>query len=467
MRGLKSTIALIVVLAGLGGYIYFVTWKQPEGGADTGKKQEKVFAGLDSSKIEEVKVTSAAGDATTVKKDAGGWQVVQPLTTKADEGEVGSLTSALASAEIVRVIDENPANLTEYGLGNPRIEVDFKAAGDKDYRKLLVGEKTATGSDLYAKRNDDKKVFLIQAMQETSLNRTTFDLRDKGLLKFDREKVDGIDVNAGGKSIAMAKEGSDWKLTRPVQTKADFGSVEGLVGRLQSAQMKSIVADDVPPADLKKYGLDKPEATVNLAIGSSRATLLIGGKGDKDNTVYARDASKPAVVTVEQSLLDDLKKDADTYRRKDLFEFRPFNATHIELTRSGQTIVLDRVKGQNDKPDTWKRVSPNPGDVDKDKMDGLLSKLSNMRASSFVESTAKTGVDKPALVATVKFDEGKKEEKVSFGQEGSDVFAARPGEPGAAKADKADFDEVAKSFDEIVKPAAPAAPAAAPTPEKK
>ena len=31
MRGLRSTIALIVVLAGLGAYIYFVTWKAPEG----------------------------------------------------------------------------------------------------------------------------------------------------------------------------------------------------------------------------------------------------------------------------------------------------------------------------------------------------------------------------------------------------------------------------------------------------
>ena len=213
--------------------------------------------------------------------------------------------------------------------------------------------------------------------------------------------------------------------------------------------MKSIAADQASPADLKKYGLDKPEATVNLNIGSSRATLLLGGKAS-DNTVYARDASKPAVVTVESSLVDDLKKDADSYRRKDLFEFRPFNATHIEMSRNGQTIVLDRVKGQNDKPDTWKRVSPAAADVDKEKMDGLLSKLSNMRASSFVDSTAKTGLDKPALTITVKFDDGK-EEKVAFGQSGSDVFAARPGEPGAAKADTADFNEAVKSFDEIAK----------------
>jgi hypothetical protein len=451
MRGVRSTIALIVVLAGLGAYMYFVTSKLPEGGGDAAKKTEKVFAGLDATKIEEIKLTSAAGDATTLKKDANGWQLVQPIAAKADNSETTSITSALATAEITRVIDENPSNLNEYGLSNPRIEVDFKAAGDKDYRKLLIGEKTPTGAGLYAKRNDEKKVFSIPAFQETSLNRTTFDLRDKVVLAVDREKVDGLDVTAGGKTLSIAKASGGWKITKPVQTTADFGSVEGLVGRLQSAQMKSWVADDASPADLKKYGLDRPEATVNLGLGSARATLLLGGKA-ADNTVYARDSSKPAVFTVESTLLDDLKKGADDYRRKDLFEFRPFNATHIELSRNGQTVVLDRVKGQGDNaPDKWHRASPSPGDVDKDKMDSLLSKLSNMRAASFVESTAKTGLDKPALTITVKFDEGKKEEKVTFGQSGSDVFASRPGEPGAAKADTTDFTEAMKSLDEISK----------------
>jgi len=449
MRGLRSTIALIVVLAGLGAYIYFVSWKTPQG--DTGKKQERVFAGLESDKIEEIKVASAAGDATTLKKQGGGWQVVQPIAAKADDSEVSGITSALSSVEMVRVIDENPTSLNDYGLSNPRIEVDFKATGDKDYRRLLVGEKSPTGADLFAKRNDEKKVFLIPAMQETTFNRTTFDLREKVLLKFDREKVDALDVTAGGKTLAIAKDGGDWKITKPVATRADFGAVEGLVGRLQTAQMKSIVANEAAPVDLKKYGLDKPEATVNLNAGSARATLLIGGKA-ADNTVYARDASKPAVVTVESALIDDLKKGADDYRRKDLFEFRPFNATHIEIARNGQTVVLDRAKGQGDNaPDKWRRVSPTAGDVDKDKMDSLLSKLSNMRASSFVEATAKTGLDKPALTVTVKFDEGKKEEKVTFGQSGSDVFAARPGEPGAAKTDSTDFNEAIKSVDEVSK----------------
>jgi hypothetical protein len=450
MRGLWSTLALTLVLAGLGGYIYFVTWKTPEGNT-TGKKQEKVFASLQADKIEELTITSAAGDATTLKKEGGSWQITQPVTAKADESEVSGITSALTSIEVVRVIDENPASLNDYGLSNPRIEIDFKASGDKEPRKLLIGEKSPTGGDLFAKRNDEKKVFLIPAFQETTFNRKTFDLREKVLLKFDREKVDSLDVTAGGKTLAVAKDGGEWKITKPLATRADFGSVESLVGRLQTVQMKSIVTNEATPAELKKYGLDKPEATINLNAGSARATLIVGGKAE-DNTLYARDASKPAVMTVESALLDDLKKGADDYRRKDLFEFRPFNVNHIEITRNGQTVVLDRVKGQGDNaPDKWRRVSPNPGDADKDKMDGLLSKLSNMRATSFVDSTAKTGLDKPAMTVSVKFDDGKKEEKVTFGQAGSDVFALRPGEPGAAKADAADFNDAIKSLDELSK----------------
>ena len=448
MKGLRSTIALIVVLAGLGAYIYFVTWKTPEGGGDTGKKTDKVFAGVQADKIEEIRISTSGGDATTVKKDNATWQVVQPVAAKADETEVSGITSALATTDIVRVIDENPSSLTDYGLSNPRIEVDFKVAGDKDYRKLLIGEKSPTGSDLFAKRNDEKRVFLIPAFQETTFNKDTFALRDKVVLKFERDKVDGVEVDAAGKTLVMAKDGADWKIRKPLETRADYGSVEGLIGRVQTVQMKSIAADQATPADLKKFGLEKPEATVNINAGSARATLLIGGKAT-DTTVYARDASKPAVVTVESALMDDLKKGADDYRRKDLFEFRAYNANRVELIRGKDVVVFERVKGQGENAqDKWRRVSPNAADADRDKVDAMLAKLANMRATSFVDGKAALS---PALEIHVKFDDGKKEERVTFVKDGADVLALRPGEPGAAKTDAADLTETLKSLDELSK----------------
>jgi hypothetical protein len=450
MRGLKSTIALIVVLVGLGAYIYFVTWKQPDS-TEASSKQEKVFASLETDKIEEVKVKSEKGETTTVKKENGAWQMTAPVATKADESEVSGITNSLGQIAVTRVVDENPSDLKEYGLATPRIEINFKAGGDKDYRKLYIGDKSPTGGDLFAKRNDEKKVFLIPAFQESSFNKDTFQLRDKSLWKFERDKVDSVDLTAGGKTLALARTSGEWKITRPLEARADFGTVEGLIGRLQSAQMKAFIADQPTPADLKKYGLEKPDVTVNINAGSAKATLLVGGKAE-DNTVYVRDASRPAVMTVESSLVDELKKGSDEYRKKDIFEFRSFNANRVEFTRNGETIAFEKTKGTGDKdPDKWKRVSPTPGDVDKDKIEGMLSRLSNMRAASFAASDAKTGLDKPALSVVAKFDDGKKEDRVTFGKNGGDVYASRPGEPGAAKVDTSDFTEVNKTLDEISK----------------
>jgi hypothetical protein len=446
MRGVRSTIALAVVLAGLGAYIYFVTWKKVDKDADA---KEKVFASLQKDKIDEIRVRSAAGDATTLKKENGGWQIVAPIAAKADEAEVSRITSNLGLADVTRVIDEKPADLKEYGLATPRIAVEFKTPSDKDFQKLLIGDKSPTGSDVFALRNDDKRVFLVPAYEETALNRSTFDFRDKALLKFERDKVDVIEVTGGGNTLQLAKEGPDWSMTRPIAAKADAGAVDGLIGRLQAAQMKTIVASDASAPELKKYGLDKPALSVTLNAGSSRATLLIGGKS-ADNTFYARDASKPLVATVDSALVDDLKRGADQYRRKDLFAFRSYTANRLEIIRDGQTFVFEMTKAQGDVVGKWRRVSPTAGDVDKDKFDTLLSRLSNMRAIAFPDPKAPTGLEKPVMTVNVKFEETK-QEQVMFGKVGEDVYAARSGEKGAAQASMADFNEVTKALDEVAK----------------
>jgi hypothetical protein len=446
MRGLPSTVALLVILLGLGGYIYYVG-NEPATDADA---KEKMFAGLESDKIEELKLKSESGDVTSLKKEAGSWRMTAPVETAAAETESTGIANVLSQMQIIRVIDENATDLKDYGLDAPRIEVEFKGDGGKASGKLAIGGKTATGGDLYVRKNDEKRVLLVAQYDEAALNKSTFDLRDKSIVKFDRTKVDGVDVVADGRTLEFAKAGSDWKMTKPIAARADSSAVEGLIGQLETAQMKSIAGTAPSPADLKKYGLDKPAATVNVHLGSARATLQIGSKAE-ETTVYARDASKADIVTVDTTVANDLKKTVDDYRRKDMFEFRAFNATNVELTRNGQSVVFERVKGEGDAPAKWRRVSPNPGDPDTSKVDSLLAGLADIRAISFVPTTAKTGLDAPAMTVVAKFDDGKKEEKVTFGRVGADVFASRPDDPGAAKVDASKFDEAIKALDELAK----------------
>ncbi len=452
MRGARSTLILLVVLVALVAYIYFVESKKPAGGAEPPK--EKAFATASADKINELSIKPASGDRTVLKKSDGTWKMVEPIQAGADETEASSLASSLASLEVQRVVDENPRDLKQYGLANPpRVDVAFAGGDDKAQKHLYLGDKTATGGDMYAMVPGQKKVFLVSAYLDSTFNKTPFDLRDKTILKFDRNKADSVQIVTADRTLDMTKSGEDWKMTKPVEARADYGSVEGLIGRLQTAQMKALVAQDA--TDLKQYGLDKPEISATVGAGSSRATLVLGKKSP-EGTVYAKDAARPMVFTVETALADELKKPPDDYRRKDLFEFRAFNATKVDITRGSETVSFEKVKtqskdkdGKETSTDKWREAKPSAKDVDVTAFEGFLSKLSNLRAQSFDATTAKTGLDKPAAVVTVQFDDGKKQERVTFGKQDADVFASRPGEPGAAKLDANEFNEAMKAVDAI------------------
>ena len=456
MGRLTSTIVLAVALAGLGGYIYFVDSKRPAPGTEA---RDKVFT-VEAEAIEEITVKSG-GESTTLKKVDGKWTMTTPLQVEADQTEATSLTTNIASLEVNRVIDENASNLKEFGLEPAVIEVAFKAAGGAS-GQVYLGEKTATQSDLYAVKPGEKKVFVVSSFQESTFAKKPFDLRDKRILTFERDKVDSLEVALDGKTaVQLARNGSDWTVRQPAPARADYSAVEGLLTRVASGNMTKLVEPNAAdPAVLAKYGLDKPAATITLGAGSSRATLAIGK--EESGVVYARDQSRPMVFAVEPALATDLKKPGEDYRDKDLFEFRNFNADRIRITRGGDVYEFQKSAGGANATDKWQRVGAGtPADVDATKVDDLLSKLTAIRAQSFNPSLDKTGLDKPALTVSVSYDQGKFE-RVRFGKVNADSFAARDGEGGAATLEGRAYDDMVSALDTLLAPPAPAASNASP-----
>ena len=191
--------------------------------------------------------------------------------------------------------------------------------------------------------------------------------------------------------LLVEQHKADWD-DRGVKTKAH------LIAMLY-AQFGGIRSLREIETTLKSHAARQPGAGRTQHRGSARAPTLVGGKA-ADNTGYARDTSKPSVVTVESALLDDMKKGADDYRRKDVFEFRPFNATHLEITRNGQTLSLERIQGRGEAaPDKWKRVSPTAAELTKEPRDGLLRTPANTPGPSFVAPTHQTRPDQPRTPA--------------------------------------------------------------------
>jgi hypothetical protein len=191
-----------------------------------------------------------------VRRDGDGWRMTAPVEARADEAEVSGITSNLETLEIQAVVDEEPGDLQPFGLHEPRVQIAFKVDGDDAERRLLLGIRTPTGGDLYARRDDEPRVFLVPAYLENSFDKKPFDLRDKTVVRFERDKVDRVEVVHGKERVEIAKADNDWRVVAPVKARADFSAVEGLITRLQSAQMQSVAAED--DANLKAYGLVRP-----------------------------------------------------------------------------------------------------------------------------------------------------------------------------------------------------------------
>jgi uncharacterized protein DUF4340 len=442
----RNTAILAVLAAALGAYLFFVERHREAPAADTpDSARGKVFDKLDAAKIEEIQIAAASGEATTLRKVDNAWRLTAPIAVPADQTEASGAASNLATADVQSVVDEQPKDLAAFGLAKPRVTVTFRVAGDKTPRTLLLGDKNPTGSDLYAKVPGAPRVFLVSAYLEGTFDKGSFGFRDKRILTFDREKIDRLDVAAGTAKTTVARQSDTWSVVAPANARADFGVIEAVLSRLANGQMKSIAWDPDAPASapagsptaaasrghtLKEYGLDPAEHRLTLGAGSTVAEILLG-KATPEGDVYAKDASRSIVFTIEKPLADDLTRNPGDFRSKDVFAFRAFTGTRLEITRAGKTVAFERKKGpEKDAVVKWMAVAPAPA-ADEAKIEDLVNKVATLRAESFVDALPAAAAEF-ARIETA-FDEGKKHDSVVIHQAGPDYYAVRQGDAGAGK----------------------------------
>jgi len=455
----RNTAILAVLAAALGAYLFFVERHRDAPAADApDSARGKVFDKLDAAKIEEIQIAASSGETTTLRKVDNAWRLTAPITVPADQTEAAGAASNLATADVQSVVDEQPKDLAAFGLAKPRVTITFRAAGDKTPRTLLLGDKNPTGSDLYAKVPDAPRVFLVSAYLEGTFDKGSFGFRDKRILTFDREKIDRLEVAAGTAKTTVARQSDTWSVVAPANARADFGVIEAVLSRLANGQMKGIAWDPDAPArpaaaspgtrTLKEFGLDPAEHRVTLGAGSTVAEILLG-KATPEGDVYAKDASRSIVFTIEKALADDVARNPADFRSKDVFAFRAFTGTRLEVTRGGKAVAFERKKGpEKDAVVKWMAVAPAPA-ADEAKIEDLVNKVATLRAESFADALP-AGAAEFARIETA-FDEGKKHDSVVIHQAGPDYYAVRQGDAGVARLLAPAVTDVVTALDAIQK----------------
>lgn len=417
--------------------------------SDHRKPAEDVKASTDASpailKVNEAAITQLEikrKDAELLlltKNNSGLWQITQPKPLNADQSSVSGVLSTLSNLDSDRLVESKTSDLQQYGLAQPAVEVDLTGKDNKT-QKLLIGDATPAGSDVYAMLAGDPRVFTMAKYHETSIDKNENDLRDKRLITVSADKVSRVDLIRKNQDIEFGRNKDEWQILKPKPLRANSVQVGELVSTLADARMDLNGADSSSKAATEGFTHATPVATVKVTDPSGVQEIEI--RKNKD-TYYAKSSVVEGDYKVDSALGQAVDKGLDDFRNKSVFDFGYNEPDKIEIHNGAKAYFL--TKGGND---WW---GPAGKKMEAGSVEDLIAKLRDLSASKFVES----GFSNPALDITVTSNDGKRVEKVAIAKSGGGYIARRENDPTLYQFDSNSVDGLEKAADEVKPVAGP------------
>jgi Domain of unknown function (DUF4340) len=397
-RGLLIAVA---VLLALGGVLYWSNHHKPaETTTASSPTPSPTLLKFDSASATQVSL-AGKGSAPIIlaKGNEDQWEIAAPQPYPADQDAVASLLGSLSKLDADRVVEDKASDLKPYGLDNPSLTLDITLANHADH-KLLLGDDTPAGSDVYAMLAGDPRVFTVASYTKTSVDKGLSDLRDKRLITLQPDKVSRVVFDKKGQAIEFARAKVGWQILKPNPMRADAFVVDEFVRSVTSARMDLNANENDHAAS--DFAQAAPLATVTLTGDQGTQTLNV--RKNKDND-FAKSSAVEGAYKVDASVGTSLDKNLDDFLNKKLFDFGFEPPSKLAL-HSGAKSWFFTHSGN----DWWS----NGKKMDNAAVESLVEKLRDLSATSFPTS----GFSTPDFEVTVTSSDGKKSEKVLIAKSG-------------------------------------------------
>jgi hypothetical protein len=340
---------MVLVLAGLGLYLYIVEFpeKESQERQDTADKKVLLF---DQETLSGLTIKTDQYELVFVRMPQQGWVLTAPLTTEADQREVQNLIRALATGTVTRVVEDHPANLTPFGLDNPVTKVTVIAGAARE--TFSIGNSGPLSSTLYVLRETDHKVLLTTLAPKDFVNKTLMTFRRKDILHMLQGEVERIRLTYPTTEIVLykgqEKPKSKWKLRYPIEAEADQTEVRTLLFRLEDLKALGII-DPGPERDAlaKRLAMPKVKVAIHTADGDQTVRLY---KPDEDSGMaIAETRPDGPLYRVNAAAIKDLTKELFVFQDKRLLGIDYTDIAILSVKTPTEQICADQ---------STKRVGP-------------------------------------------------------------------------------------------------------------
>ncbi|MCE2697881.1 MAG: DUF4340 domain-containing protein [Nostocales cyanobacterium LE14-WE4] len=162
MKFPKTTLILILLALGLGGFVYFHEIKGKNQQAEIKIQNQKIFAftadDVQSLTIKIKETTLQLERRNTSEKPQ--WEIKSPISALANDAIVSYLMDLLVKGKSERTVLISSAELSEFGLDKPVATIDIKLKNQESHQ-LILGKGDFNNQFLYAQADSNKNMNLL------------------------------------------------------------------------------------------------------------------------------------------------------------------------------------------------------------------------------------------------------------------------------------------------------------------
>ena len=393
----RTTLIIIVILIGIAGAYFLFFQQSPENASTRERPPIHQVYGITREQVQQMEVTftdAAYQDLKLVKAEMGNWHLKSPFQADADSEKVNQMLDDILNKRVKQTLEVTA--LAQYGLDIPSITLSLWTEQASPAAVFSIGKK-AINFSVYVKEKSEAHIFLIESSALDDLTKSPTDLRDRSVIKFNPETVSNIQLtyfksHQSSKTLNCEKRDGTWRVTYPIEAKADTQEIEDILSELRSLQVSTFEADQADAdtaAQLEKTGLDTPRIQIELTDGNNTHALDIGAEVPPENGtprhVYVKSVHQHAIYTVSDDIYQLLSTSVFDLRDKRIIDFQRTDTIRIEIRQGQETTVCAK-----NRDNAWELQTPTGTmKADAQAVDDLLFGVDSLEAAAFVDTPAK------------------------------------------------------------------------------
>jgi len=310
------------------------------------------------------------------------WQMVRPLTARANGEYIEDALQKLQSAHVSQFITDNPnTDLSAFGLQPANLDLWLEHGSNVLSTVHLGKASTNDSTEVFAKRDRWNAVVTTPAQPLSAWMGAVNDFRDPYLLELTAPVAEIEMIGPGTNHYALQRQGTNgW--TIPGETfPVDADSVQSLIQMLASLKVSEFVKDVATRADLAAYGLATPSRQIILrsAAGDTNAVIaqLLFGTA-RTNEVFVQRSDENSVYAISPQDFGGLPAGPDwQFRERRLWNFQEGDVAKITVHQNGKTVEV-----VHNGPAKWSLAAGSQGIINPQGIEYLAHDLGDLAVGS-------------------------------------------------------------------------------------